>query len=252
MQATWHGSPVWYELATNDLPAARRFYAAVLGWSVVDSGMPGMEYLLAKEGETNVAGIYGADQASAWTLYFAVTDCDAAVAQALATGATVLVPPGDVPGTGRFAVLADPQGAPFGLLQPIPMEDGSIGGAFDQNRDGHGNWHELVCPDPKAGLKYYMDLFGWTLEQSMPMGPDFIYHIFACNGVQIGGAFAPDNPAAPYWKPYFGTASTSAMVKTVTEAGGTVLHGHDEVPGGTFTLQCRDPQGAIFALVGPH
>lgn len=246
---SFHGLPCWYELATSDTARAKAFYSKVLGWSWADSGTPGMTYLLASAGSAMVAGMMQgeAGQPQAWTLYFAVDDCDATVEKAAALGAKIYVPPADIPGTGRFAVLCDPQGAGFALLEPLP---GGSGGAFDQAKPGHGNWHELVAPDTKAAMAFYGALFGWTISRSVPMGPELSYHIIARDGLEIGGTCAL--PGAPtMWKPYFGVSSASAAVKDVEAAGGKVLHGPDEVPGGAFTLQVADVQAVPFALVGP-
>ncbi len=248
----FHGLPCWYELGTRDFAKAQAFYGAVLGWTVADSGMTGMTYMLARAGDAMVAGMMQAEgeQPVAWQIYFAVDDCDATVAAATALGARVHVPPSDIPHTGRFAVLADPQGASFSILQPLPMADDSAGRAFDQQKPGHGNWHELITPDPAAAMDFYGPLFGWTISRSMPMGPELTYHIIARDGLEIGGTCAlPDHP--PHWKPYFRVASAAAAIDAVIAAGGVVLHGPDEVPGGAFTVQIRDTQGATLALVGP-
>ena len=245
---THHGLPCWYELATTDLAAATAFYGKTLGWTVADSGMPGMQYWIAKAGDAMVAGMMIAEspQPVAWSIYFAVDSCDDTAAKAKSLGAQVIVPPADIPNTGRFAVLIDPQGAAFALLQPLP---GGTGGAFDQLKPGHGNWHELIVPDPVKGLTFYSKLFGWQKSRSVPMGPDMTYHIFKRGELDIGGACAlPGVP--PHWKPYFGVPSTKAAVKAVQAASGKVLHGPDEVPGGAFTLQIMDPQGATLALTG--
>lgn len=247
----FHGLPCWYELATNDLTGAQAFYGALFGWVITDSQTPGMTYLLAKADGAMVAGMMQAvaPQPVAWQIYYAVDNCDATVDQAKALGAQVFVPPSDIPNTGRFAVMADPQGVVFAVLQPLPMETPPSAKPFDQQKPGHGNWHELICPDPVAGLAFYTKLFGWTLTRSMPMGPEMTYHIFAHAGLEIGGACTlPGVP--PHWKPYFGTPSAKAAMATTTAAGGKVLHGPDEVPGGAFTVQAMDPQGAAFALVG--
>ncbi|MGV8987420.1 MAG: VOC family protein [Cypionkella sp.] len=245
----FHGLPCWYELGTNDLEGAKAFYTATLGWNVADSGTPGMTYLVASIGEVMVAGMMKNDAAQpvAWSIYFAVDNADATVAAAQALGAKVNVPPTDIPNTGRFAVLADPQGASFGVLQPLP---GGAGGAFDQKKMGHGNWNELITPDPAAALAFYGKLFGWTESRSMEMGPDMTYHLIAHDGLDIGGTYAMPG-SGPMWKPYFGVASTKAAQAAVAAARGRVLRGPDEVPGGAFTLQITDPQGAVLALVGP-
>ena len=249
MTQSHHGLPCWYELATSDLTGAETFYTAVLGWTVADSGMPGMDYRIARANSAMVAGMIQAEagQPTAWSIYFAVDDCDDSAAAATEMGATLIVPPADIPDTGRFAVLIDPQGAAFALLQPLP---GGTGGAFDQQLPGHGNWHELITPDPLKALEFYGKLFGWTLSQSVPMGPDVTYHLFARAGLDIGGTWAlPDT--SPHWKPYFGTTSAKAAASRVTKAGGKVVRGPDQVPGGSFILQIADPQGVRLALVGP-
>lgn len=246
---SFHGLPCWYELATTDTDRAKAFYSHILGWSWTDSGAPGMTYLIAGSGPAMVAGMMKAEagQPVAWSIYFAVDDCDAAVAKAEAMGAKVFVPPSDIPGTGRFAVLADPQCATFALLQPLP---GGTGGAYDARKQGHGNWHELVTSDPVAAMAFYGALFGWTLSRSMEMGPDMTYHLIARDGVDIGGTFTAPG-AVPFWKPYFGVASIQAAVTATTEAGGAVMQGPAEVPGGAFILQIKDPEGVILALTGP-
>lgn len=245
-----HGLPCWYELSAGDIAAAQAFYSAILNWTVTDSGTPGMDYRIASAGQAMVAGMMQAEagQPLAWTTYFAVNDCDATAAQATSLGATVAMPPADIPDTGRFAVLIDPQGATFGLLQPLP---GGMGGAFDQQKTGHGNWHEIVTADPQKALEFYSALFGWTPSREVQMGPDMLYRIFACNGLDIGGTFAPNPPAPAWWKVYFGAPSTKASQTAVPAAGGRVLHGPDEVPGGNYTLQIEDPQGVRLALTGP-
>lgn len=245
---SFHGLPCWYELASNDVEAAKGFYAGLLGWTWNDSGMPGMTYLLAKAEGEMVAGMMAAEHGMpvAWTFYIAVDDADALAAKAAGLGATVIVPPTDIPNTGRFSILIDPQGAAFAVLQPTP---GGTGGAFDQKKAGHGNWHDLSCADTAAALAFYGALFGWTVTQSMPMGPDMTYNIIAANGQDIGGVF--NAPGAPAWCVYFGTASAKAAVAAITGAGGQVSHGPAEVPGGAFIVQASDPQGARFAVVGP-
>lgn len=244
-----HGLPCWYELASADLAASQSFYAGLLGWNWMDAGMQGMTYMLAGLGDTMIAGLFSAEmgRAPGWLVYFAVDSADETAALAAASGATTLMPPTDIPGTGRFALFADPQGAAFGVLQPLP---GGSGGAFDQARSGTGNWHDLVTSDEAGALAFYGKLFGWTVSQTMPMGPDANYNILNRKGQDIGGCFTSKGKA-PFWKPYFAVTSAHAAKTRIAELGGTVQSGPDEVPGGAFTLQCSDSQGVTVAFVGP-
>ncbi len=247
------GKPCWYELSTTDPDAAGHFYAHVAGWSVADSGIEGMDYRIARAGEDMVAGIMAAQAGMLpmWMLYVTVTNCDKAAKDIEKSGGSVVYGPADIPGTGRFAAATDPQGAAFGILQ-MAEDDGR---AFDQKATGHGNWHELMTSDPEAALAFYGKLFGWKPGDAMEMGPGMTYQLFRQGKSDIGGMMklmpGMPGPGTPFWLPYFGTDGVQAAIARTAEAGGQVLHGPMEVPGGAFIMGARDPQGAMFALVGP-
>lgn len=253
-----HGYPVWFELATTQgaLSAAGDFYRKVLGWTVADAGMPGFTYHLASADGAMVAGLMEildgmAGMPPNWTLYFGVDDADAATAAITAAGGQVHMEPADIPGTGRFAVVADPQGAPFGILQPIPMEDGNEARAFDQQKAGHGNWTELMTSDAKSGFGFYADLFGWTAGDAIDMGDMGTYQLFRHDDADIGGMMTRSDGQPPNWLSYFGVNGVNPAIARITDAGGTVQHGPHEVPGGAHIAISTDPQGAWFAVVGP-
>lgn len=255
MSDDYHGLPCWYELTTPDPLAAGAFYHAVIGWEVEKAPMEGFEYFLARQGTAMVAGMSKPAMPGIppnWLTYFAVSDCDATVAAMLADGAGQIVPPSDIPGTGRFAILSDPQGAVFGLLQPLPMQ-AEQGGAYDPAKPGHGAWHELMSGDPVAGLAFYGRHLGWTASTAMPMGEMGTYQLFAREGRDIGGMMGlPQAGMPPCWLPYTGVTSIDRAKAAVEAGGGRVMQGPMEVPGGAFILQGTDPQGAWFALTGPR
>jgi len=246
-----HGSPCWFELSTADTAASQSFYGPLLGWSFVDSGMPGMTYTLATAGGDMVAGLMQPDSPMPefWLIYLQVGDCDAAAAQVQALGGGLHRPPEDIPGTGRFAIVTDPQGVAFGLLQPLADDSA----AFDQARPGHGNWIELNTTAPEAALAFYAAMFGWAASTVMPMGEMGSYQLFAHNGGDIGGMMrlqgAGEMP--PHWLPYFGVPSAGAAKAAIEAGGGTVHYGPAPVPGDGFIVIASDPRGAIFGVVGP-
>ena len=112
------GAFIWSELSTSDLAKSKAFYTAVFdwGWGGVD------EYAEGQVQGRTIAGVMPrppdmpAEVPNSWLVYFGAADVDAAVKKATELGASVIVEPRDIPGTGRFAVLADPQGAAFGLF----------------------------------------------------------------------------------------------------------------------------------------
>jgi predicted enzyme related to lactoylglutathione lyase len=119
------GTFTWNELDTRDVPAAKSFYSEVFGWQPNDMDMGGLSYTEWKLGDRSVAGMMPMPEMvppevpANWLVYFAVTDCDAAVAKATDLGATVLVPATDIT-PGRFAVLSDPAGAVFAVIKTNP------------------------------------------------------------------------------------------------------------------------------------
>ncbi|MGE0798808.1 MAG: VOC family protein [Lautropia sp.] len=251
------GTPCWYELGTGDLDAAVKFYGQLFGWSIEGAGMPGMDYRLASSGNDRVAGLMSnRDQAGPpppnWTIYLTVADCDAACAQVTKLGGKVHVPATEIPNTGHFAVLADPQGAVFGVLTPLPMDgQESQGGAFNQRAAGHGAWHELMTTRPEQALTFYASLFGWRPSSTVDMGAMGTYQIFSHDGADIGGMMGLGNAPHPAWLPYFGVDDVQKTIDTIRQTGGTLVHGPMEVPGPALIAVALDPQQAAFAVVGP-
>ena len=121
------GTMNWNECQTRDAAAAGAFYEAVFGVEVkafpMAEGRP--PYHVIHVDGRGVAGIFelGEDLADVppnWSTIFAVADHDETVAQAQELGATVLMQGMDLPEIGRLAVLQDPTGAVFQILQPPP------------------------------------------------------------------------------------------------------------------------------------
>src|SRR5258708_12926854 len=122
--ASPHGSFVWYELMTTDAAAAETFYKSVIGWNAQDAGYLDFRYTLLSVGETQVAGLMtlpkeasNAGAKPGWMGYVAVDDVDDYAARFTKAGGTVHRAPADIPRVGRFAVVADPQGAVIVLFK---------------------------------------------------------------------------------------------------------------------------------------
>lgn len=114
------GTPTWNELVSPDLPTATRFYEQVLGVSWQTQSMPAGDYLLLMVGDRAVGGAMppmAEGMPPHWNVYFNVASVDETVAVAEGLGGRVVAPAFDVADVGRMAVLADPQGAIFNLMQ---------------------------------------------------------------------------------------------------------------------------------------
>ncbi len=249
---------VWYELLTTDPAAAERFYRDVVGWSAQDSGVPGMAYTLLSAGETQIGGLMALPEAAlkmgarpGWIGYVGVEDVDAEADAFAKAGGVIYKAAADIPGVGRFAVVGDPQGAALTLFKGSSDTEPAPG---PRGARGHIGWRELHAIDREAAFAFYADRFGWTKGDAMDMGPMGVYQLFKAGGDEaIGGIMTKlEAMPVPFWLYYFNVAGIDAAVKAVEAAGGQILNGPHEVPGGDFILQGLDPQGAMFALVGPR
>ncbi len=244
------GRFVWHELMTRDVPGAKAFYSRTMGWKVEPwAADPNYTVCLANIGPT--AGIFPitadfpAEMPAHWVSYIGTRDVDGTVAAAVRAGGSIVKEPEDIAGAGRYAVLKDPQGAVFAILDPEkshPDEAVAPLGTF--------SWHELATSDHEAAFAFYGNLFGWEALQRMDMGPAGTYLIFGWNGVQRGGIYnkPADMPAPPNWLPYVRVPDTDAGYSAATGNGARAVNGPMDVPGGHRIATFFDPTGAAVAI----
>jgi predicted enzyme related to lactoylglutathione lyase len=127
------GGMSWNELNTRNVDAAREFYGAALGWEFQAFAESDPVYWLVtvpdkKQGDPlsndpfnggmlTIGDTFPPEMPAHWAVYFTVTDADGAAAKTTELGGTVLVQPFDT-SAGRIAVLQDPQGGTFSVIQP--------------------------------------------------------------------------------------------------------------------------------------
>lgn len=243
---------IWHELNTTDPDAAARFYGAVVGWQA-RAYEGGADYGLFMAGDRPAGGVMllpepARQRGPHWAGYLGVSDVDAEARAIGEAGGATHVSPRDIPTVGRFAVVSDPQGAAFMLLAPSPRDE--VPPAVPPGSPGHVAWWELHTTDAAAAWAFYAGRFGWEKDAALDMGPMGTYQLFAVEGRQVGGMMNSPLPH-PMWLFYFAVGDIDAARTAIEAAGGTVLRGPIEVPGGAHIIQARDPQGAMFAVVGP-
>ncbi len=242
----------WYELITTDPQAAQAFYTKAIGWGtqVWEGPMPYTMWTV--QGEP-IGGVMQLDEDVAaqgtpahWLAYVSTPNVEETASLAGNLGGKLLKDPQEVPEAGRFALLADPQGAVFAIYSPSGESQGHDGPA----KLGEFSWHELVTTDQEAAFGFYSALFGWEKMEALDMGEMGIYQMYGRNGMPLGGMYnKPEQmPGPPSWLYYALVGDVHQVSQTVTQLGGEILNGPMEVPGGDFISQCMDPQGAAFAI----
>lgn len=245
---------IWYDLLCSDLAGAKAFYSDIIGWKT--EMFPGGDYELLKAGDKGVGGVMAlpdemrrAGVPQHWMGYVHVDDVDATVQKVQQMGGKVMAPPSDIPTVGRYAVLADPQGAVFALFKPLPREGSQLA---PREMLGNFSWAELNTTDWQSAWKFYSALFGWKPTSSMNMGPELgEYFMFGTDPKQsMGGMSNAANmmKAPAHWLFYVNVKNADETARRITEKGGKVLNGPMDVPGGDRVAQCMDPQGGVFAI----
>lgn len=243
--------PVWADLATSDLEAAKKFYRQLFGWDLQTAPDPEAGgYTMAALKGKDVVGLgpqMSKDQPPMWSVYFGTDDADATARKVTEAGGQVIAPPFDVLKSGRMAVFQDPSDAYFSVWQP-----GEHRGFGVTEAPNSFAWAELNTRGLEKVKAFYQKVFGWAIKSS-PMGEGMPpYTEWQLNGKSIGGGMEMGSqmPAQvpPHWLVYIAVSDTDAAAKKVSELGGRVNFPPSDYPGGRFAV-VADPQGAVFGLL---
>jgi len=261
------GVTCWIDTDQPDLDAALEFYGGLFGWTFDEATPPDapQRYVIAQLTGRDAAAIAGPRAHSesgeaVWSTYVAVDDVDAATERLVSLGAAEVLAPVDAGPGGRTATLTDPGGVEFRLWQARRRL-----GAQVANEPGSWNFSDLHTADPAAAADFYVQAFGWTLDDlgyaTAIRVPGYGDHLEATVDPDIRtrqasapegfedviGAFAPMNDGeSPHWHVTFSVADRDESAASVERLGGTVVSsGQDDW---TRNALVRDPAGARFTI----
>jgi predicted enzyme related to lactoylglutathione lyase len=202
---------------------------------------------LAVLGGHNVAGVAptaGPEAPPVWSTYVDVASVDDTLATATAAGGTVIAEAMDVPGAGRLAVLADPEGAVIGLWEAREHK-----GATLVNEPGTWAWSELLCDDPESEKAFYSEVFGWGANTNGEGAG--AYTEWQVGDRSVSGMLKkPEQmpPGSPsFWAVYIAVEDINDAAKKLEALGGSIIQPPMEIEPGTFSV-VLDPVGAMFNL----
>ena len=246
------GKPIFFELVTPDLVAAKQFYAALFGWTFRDIKADGVQYAEASLNGRAVAGMVHKDLAasqqlqSAWLSFISVGDVDSAKKVAIQHGAKVLFVPHSIPNRGREAVLSDPQGAVFAVLASSSGDSPDI-----LAESGEWIWSSLQTTDADTGAAFYQTLFDYEVFEAS--GDDSEQHlILASDGYARASANTlPQNHpnTHPHWLNYIRVDDINKSIKILQVLGEHVLLTPRADRHGGNVAVVSDTSGAPFGLL---
>ena len=198
---------------------------------------------MIKSGEQMHGGVWKAEGGAPpqWLGHVLVEDVDETAPRAEAAGGRLLQGPMDIPEVGRFALIADPQGAVVSAYTPsgeAPMSEGVF------------VWDELMTSDVDAAKSFYGEVFGWTATE-MEMGEMGTYTIFkrAGDADAAGCMTLPAGvEAPPHWMPYLAAGDVDATATQAKELGANVVQDPFDIPNVGRIAVVQDPAGAMFGL----
>lgn len=243
------GKFVWFDLATSDVEAAKRFYGGLFGWRFSDLAEGDVRYTVVMNGNRMIAGIVADPEAngseSLWVGSISVPDVDRATEQTREAGGVIHDPPQDLEDRGRTAFVTDPQGASVAFLR-------ASGGDPPDREPAAGDfgWVELWTPDLAGSLAFYASL-GYTAGGLQIKG-DEPYRVLKVAGEPQAGVVGLERgDAGAGWLPYVAVEDLAATLEKVAELRGQVVVDPDPQYAEGQAAVIVDPTGAALAVFVP-
>ena len=244
------GKVVWHDLLTSTPVESRHFYGELFGWTFeepgIDIGIGGSAYMLIRHNGQLIGGMVDAnaldtkEDVSQWITMMSVGDVNAAVAAATKSGGTILREPTSLKSRGTLAIIEDPSGAVFALLQ---TKDGD---PADREPEVNGFlWDELWTVNVAQAGQFYTDVLGFEHEDrdiEKTEDPNDSYHLLKSGDKPRAGILInPYKDVRPVWVNYLRVEDPAAITARVEDLGGQIL----------LDTQQRDIGGEVAFVTGP-
>jgi len=242
------GKFVWRDLMTLDIPAVKKFYSELFGWTYLDIGKSDNDYTVVMYDGKPIAGMFKLRDVdpkqnySQWISYLSVADMNQAVNYIKASGGSVYREPFELPNRGTVSFVFDSQNAVLAFVKS------SSGDPVDQDPVySQWFWAELWTNDVQNSVKFYTELFGYN-QRTFDTRAENQYHVLEReNRPRAGVIKIPFENVKPHWMPYIAVKDPSEIVKKVEQLGGAVYLGTEGIAGNNAAI-IADPSGAVFTV----
>ncbi len=240
-----YGKFVWFDLATSDVDAAKRFYGELLGWKFSDLAQGDAGYTVVENRSRMIGGIVAdpeAGDASLWIGSISVPDVDRAAEQTREAGGVVHDPPQELLDRGRTTFVTDPQGAAVSFLR-------ASGGDPPDREPAAGDfgWVELWTSDLAGSLAFYVSL-GYTAGGLQIRGEEPYRVLKVAGEPQAGVVELERGDAGSGWLPYVAVDDLAATLERTVALGGQVVVDPDPEFAEGQAAVIVDPTGAALAV----
>jgi predicted enzyme related to lactoylglutathione lyase len=242
------GKFVWADLVTDDVPAARKFYAQLFGWKFWDMG----SYTVALNEDRPLCGIFQRprpkDRAAEprWFGYISVPNVARAASAVTKAGGRVLATPQKMPKRGEQAVFADPEGALFGVIKS------SSGDPEDFLADpGDWIWIQLLSHDARKAAEFYRGVAGYEIIENTATNrlSDYVLTSEGYARATVRTIPGADTKSKPTWLPFVRVKNAKESVAQAKQLGGKVLiEPKPEIFDGKVAV-IADPTGAAIGIL---
>jgi uncharacterized protein len=242
------GKIVWHDLLTNTPAESREFYTELFGWEFESPGISlgfGDEnsYMLIRHNGELIGGMIDTnalgkrDNVSQWVTMMSVDDIQAAASAITDHGGKILTAPTELKSRGMLAVVEDPVGAVFALIQTWNSDP-----ADHEPEYNDFFWDELWTSDVELAGDFYQGVVGYEREDHLIEGTARSYHVLKKDDQPRAGIMS--NPFAgerPVWVNYLRVEDPAAITRRVESLGGQIL----------VDTQPRDIGGEVAFIAGP-
>jgi uncharacterized protein len=244
-----HNQFVWHDLLTSDVASATVFYSHVVGW---DFSEDATGYQTSKAEGCEMGGVmkapdYLQKMPPFWSGYIYTPDVDAACVEVEKRGGLIFREPWGIAGVLRMAVIADPTGGFFNIMQSLAKVDAPLP---PEGALGTVGWNELHTEDPDEAWDFYAGMFGWTKGETMDLGAHGVSQVFQIKGRDAGAMMQKrDSMPRPMWLYYFRVDGMAAAAARIVSGGGKITLGPAQILGGQWALSATDTEGGSFQLL---
>jgi uncharacterized protein len=244
------GTPCWADLMTPNPGVAREFYGEVFDWTFEIGDRSTGGYTMCRVDNQTVAGLGQLPQngrfPTAWQVYFATTDLDRSVEQALQAGGSLVMPATRILDLGSLAVVSDCTGATLGLWQARQHI-----GAQLMHEPNSLTWFEVNTRDRLRAEEFYSRVFGLAscpygeMDYSTLHSATLVGTPALCGVLQMNAAWGD---MSSHWMVYFAVQQLAATADRITSSGGRLCYPPFDTARGRLAI-AEDPMGAAFAIV---